>query len=145
MQIRMLVALLAAVLSLGLVACGGDDEDAEPPAEVEREAPEETTEESAEEESAGAEEVSEVSLVEFAFEPPDIAAEQGTTLDLTNDGDIEHDLRVREAGEDIGGTPRFDPGEEEELEVDFDPGEYEIYCSVPGHEESGMVGTMSVE
>ena len=48
-------------------------------------------------------------------------------------------------GEDLGGTEVISGGTETKLKVDFEPGEYEMYCTVPGHEESGMVGTFTVE
>lgn len=34
-------------------------------------------------------------------------------------------------------------GESDELKVDLKPGEYTIYCDIPGHRESGMEGTIT--
>ena len=35
-------------------------------------------------------------------------------------------------------TPLIDAGQSESLEVDLQPGKYMFYCTVPGHEQSGM-------
>lgn len=60
------------------------------------------------------------------------------TLDVTNAGATEHDLRV--SGERVdAATPVLAPGEQATLVVDLD-GESRVllWCSVPGHRAQGM-------
>ena len=49
---------------------------------------------------------------------------------------------------DGGKVPGFkleaSSGESDELKVDLKPGEYTIYCDIPGHREAGMEGTITV-
>lgn len=59
----------------------------------------------------------------------------------------EEDLREREDGGEAVKTPLLDPGEEYNLTVTFGQdysGEIDYICSVPGHADQGMQGTLSV-
>ena len=57
------------------------------------------------------------------------------TFVAKNDGKIPHDLAVKETGEKTNLIP---PGGTAELKVTLNPGKYELYCTVPGHEAAGM-------
>ncbi len=80
-----------------------------------------------------------VSLTEFAISGPLEVAPGGSLL-VTNDGSQQHDLVID------GGpaTAMLGSGESETLVVDLPEGEYEVYCSVSGHAEAGMVTTLTV-
>jgi uncharacterized cupredoxin-like copper-binding protein len=59
------------------------------------------------------------------------------TFQVANDGKIQHDLAVEGNGIDEK-TPLIDAGQSKKLQVDLKPGKYKFYCTVPGHEQSGM-------
>jgi len=85
----------------------------------------------------------EVVAGDFAFDPAEIEAEAGEDLviALTSD-DILHDFTIDEL--DVQVTA--DAGETEEGGIsDLEPGDYTYYCSVPGHREAGMEGTLTVQ
>ena len=83
-----------------------------------------------------------VELTEFDVSPATLEVAAGGTLEVTNAGAIEHDLAVRDAGV---GTAMLGAGASESLSVTgLAPGTYEVYCTVPGHDTSGMVGTLRV-
>jgi len=90
----------------------------------------------------GAREI-EVTGTSFAFDPEEItvAAGEDVTIVLTAD-DILHDFTV----EDAEGHVAADAGETASggLRID-EPGTYTFYCSVEGHREAGMEGTLVVE
>jgi nitrite reductase (NO-forming) len=76
---------------------------------------------------------------EFAFDPVDFVAEPGTyTGLLVNDGEIEHDITF-DGGEPVVAAP----GETVEFEFEVPEGGVDYTCSIPGHEDAGMVGTVS--
>ncbi|MCS7173917.1 MAG: cupredoxin domain-containing protein [Armatimonadetes bacterium] len=82
---------------------------------------------------------------EFAFEPKEIKVKVGqpVKLVLENKGVIEHDIVIEKLNVK---TEALKPGKSGE--VTFTPkskGRYLIYCSVPGHKEAGMVGTLMVQ
>lgn len=64
---------------------------------------------------------------------------------LENVGSAEHDFTIDEAYENVsvpeGTAP---PGETVEGTLELFPGEWTYYCSVPGHRQQGMVGTITV-
>jgi len=86
-----------------------------------------------------------ITASDFRFEPPDITirAGQWVVVELSNDDDVVHDWMVE-------GVPNADvpvrPGATAKLRFVVDaPGTYRIECSIPGHAEAGMVGTLVVE
>lgn len=64
-------------------------------------------------------------------------------FDVANEGKIEHDLAVEGAGIEKK-TPLIAAGKEAKLEVDLKPGNYKLYCTVPGHEQLGMKTEVTV-
>jgi uncharacterized cupredoxin-like copper-binding protein len=94
--------------------------------------------------STGGDDAIEVVATDLAFDQSEIAipADTDVTVTLHNEGMLEHDFAVDEtdfATEIIGG------GESTEVVVNLAAGEYTFYCSVPGHREAGMEGTLTVE
>ena len=147
---RKLVLVLAvlALAAVGIAACGGGDDDdggGETAATTEEPADAEGTPETG---GAGG------SQVELAANPSGaLAYEQSSldakatevTIDFTNEASVAHNVRVEDAdGNDLGGTEIFAQGEESAT-LDLESGEYTFFCSVPGHREAGMVGTLTVE
>lgn len=94
------------------------------------------------EEAAGA---IEVGMEEYEFIPSDVSAAAGDTVTASNDGQTVHNLTVLDGDEELGATEDVEPGQSGELEVDFDPGDYEMICTIPGHADLGMEGTFTVE
>jgi plastocyanin len=81
---------------------------------------------------------------ELRFSKSTLEAPAGTvTLVMENPSALEHNIAVRgegvgEQGEVVG------EGDESTVTAELEPGEYEFYCSVPGHEAAGMKGTLTV-
>jgi FtsP/CotA-like multicopper oxidase with cupredoxin domain len=83
-----------------------------------------------------------VALGEFAITPQALRAPEGGTLVVTNNGAAPHNLTIE--GTDVA-TADLGSGETEVVDLDgVDPGTYTIFCSIAGHREQGMVGTLVV-
>jgi nitrite reductase (NO-forming) len=77
------------------------------------------------------------------FEPTNITLDAGepTNLTLTNSGRVFHDLTIP----DLDVTLGADPGDTVTTGISIDePGTYEFLCTVPGHADAGMRGTVAV-
>jgi plastocyanin len=65
------------------------------------------------------------------------------TIDFANASPIEHDVTIAQGSSVLGATPVF-AGGSKTLTLTLKPGAYTFYCSVPGHRQAGMEGTLSV-
>jgi plastocyanin len=84
---------------------------------------------------------------EYSFDAETIVLTGGAklTVELDNQGTLAHNLRVFDGATDVGGTPTFVGGDPRGGELDLEPGEYELVCTVGDHEDLGMTGNLTVE
>ena len=147
MKKKLLVLFAAlALASFGLAACGDDDDD-DGDTETTTEEPTDTGTDDTGAATGGGSTVSFTADPggELAFEEDSAEASAGTvTLELTNDSALPHDVQIEGPEGDLGGTDEI-TDDTTSAEVDLEPGEYTFYCSVPGHREGGMEGTLTVE
>ena len=81
---------------------------------------------------------------ELRFSKSTLEAPAGTvTLVMENPSALEHNIAVRGEGVDEQGDV-VGQDEESTVTAELEPGEYEFYCSVRGHEAAGMKGTLTV-
>jgi len=83
---------------------------------------------------------------DIAYEPNELtiqASDLPVTIMMENTGAALHDFSI----DSLDILVAADPGETVEIEIPAGtaPGTYEYYCTVPGHKEAGMVGTLVVE
>jgi uncharacterized cupredoxin-like copper-binding protein len=83
----------------------------------------------------------EVDLADTAFEPDTIEVPAGPTAFFVDNEDLFwHTFTIEGTDVDVRlasrGTHR--------VEVDLEPGTYELVCRIPGHEQVGMTGTIEV-
>jgi uncharacterized cupredoxin-like copper-binding protein len=156
-KISVLAALLVA--SLALVACGGGGSSStastseattpssstEAPTSESGEKPAESGEEA---ESAGG------STIAFEANPEGMLmftemTATGTagndTIEFKNPSSIPHNVAIEDsAGKTVAETKTIGKGETSTM-VELEAGSYTFYCSVPGHRQAGMEGTLTVK
>ena len=89
--------------------------------------------------SGGGGKTVQVSEKEFKIELPSTTLKPGSyTFDLSNDGKVQHDLAIDGPGVSKAKTPMINGGQHATLQVKLSTGEYDFYCSVPGHKQLGM-------
>ncbi len=78
------------------------------------------------------------------FDKKALSAKGGAvTISMTNMSPVEHNLTVASGSSVLGATPTFSGGTKT-LTLSLKPGTYTFYCSVPGHRQAGMEGTLTV-
>ena len=88
-----------------------------------------------------------VSLTEFKFDPGTITVAHGNVVFwLVNTGNTSHDLSIKDSsGNAVATSELVSPGDSKEFDVNnLAAGSYTIVCTQPGHESSGMKGTLTV-
>ena len=122
------VALLAAVVAVGLAGRAVDDSKRNPAG-------------AGTASSAGPATVA-VRLSEFAIEPKEVTIAEGGTLQVTNSGTMPHDLGAKN---NALVTKLIAAGGTDNLSLTgLAPGTYRLYCQVAGHEQAGMVAILHV-
>jgi plastocyanin len=123
---KIAIALALFALLVAVAACGGSSGGAQP---------------------AGS---TKVSMTEFKFDPgtasPITVAHGKVVFWLVNTGNTSHDLSIKDSsGNTVGTSELVSPGDSVEFDVDnLAAGSYTIVCTQPGHEASGMKGTLTV-
>jgi plastocyanin len=81
---------------------------------------------------------------QLSFDTKQLSAKAGKlSILFSNATPIEHNITVAQGGKVLGATPTFTGGSRA-LTVTLARGSYTFYCSVPGHRQAGMEGTLSV-
>jgi uncharacterized cupredoxin-like copper-binding protein len=82
---------------------------------------------------------------QLAFVPKSINTKSGmNTFVFNNSSAVDHSMVIEKpGGGDLAGTPVFQGGTKK-FQVNLQKGTYTFYCSVPGHRQAGMVGTITV-
>lgn len=83
---------------------------------------------------------------ELAYTSTSETSEAGkVTIDFKNPQGLSHDVAIEDSkGETIARTDVIGEGETS-AKANLKPGDYTFYCSVPGHREAGMEGTLTVK
>jgi plastocyanin len=132
---------------------GGESEELEGQAEeggegsVKGEEPVGKTEGEGGKEAKGAETTLQLEASETALEysTTKLSAEAGkVTIDFKNPSALEHNVVIEQNGKELAGFEPIAEGEESES-AELKPGTYTFYCSVPGHRQAGMEGTLTVK
>jgi len=80
----------------------------------------------------------------LSYDTKQLSAKAGTvTITFTNVAPLEHNLTIAQGSKVLGATPTFGGGSRT-LTLSLKAGSYTFYCSVPGHRQAGMEGTLSV-
>jgi plastocyanin len=144
MKKALILIAVVALAGFGLAACGGgDDEDTTAAATAT------TTTETAPAGGGGGASTVDISAPadgSLAFDQTDLTTKAGAvTINFDNPAALSHDVKVEDSsGTELGGTDLVSQGDATAT-VDLQPGSYTFFCSVPGHREAGMEGTLTVK
>ena len=137
-------ACVAVVAALGLVACGGGSNNNDTTAAATP--PPATTTGGGGAGGSSTVNISTPSGTELAYDQKSASAKAGSvTIDFQNNESISHDVAIESpSGDTVGQTDLVASGTANTT-VDLQPGTYQFFCTVPGHRQAGMQGTLTVK
>jgi plastocyanin len=138
------VLAVAAIAALGLAACGGDDDDNG--GSTAAATPATTTGGGGAGGGGSTVDISTPPGSDLAFDQTDVSAKAGrVTVDFNNQQATPHDVVIQDSsGQELGKTDLISSSTAS-TDVELQPGTYTFFCDVPGHEEAGMKGTLTVK
>ncbi len=81
---------------------------------------------------------------QLSYNTTKLSAKAGkVTIEMANMSPVEHNVTIAQGSKVLGATPTF-AGGKKSVTVTLAPGTYTFYCSVPGHRQAGMEGTLTV-
>lgn len=85
-----------------------------------------------------------LTATEFAYDPSavEVAAGSEVKFTLANKGTLEHDITIDSLSYVLYAAVGESPSS---MTPTLAAGTYEFHCSIPGHKEAGMVGTLTVK
>ena len=144
--------LSAAVLALGVAACGGSSGSSSSSGGATSSAAAGTGTSAATSSAAAAGGASGNLAIaanpsgQLAYDKKTLSAKAGkVTITMTNMSPVGHNITIQQgtSGSVLGATPTFNGGTKS-VTVNLTAGTYTFFCSVPGHRAAGMVGTLTV-
>jgi plastocyanin len=82
---------------------------------------------------------------QIAFDTTELTAQSGkVTIDFDNPSSLEHDVAIEQDGTQIAISETITKGSTS-VSAELKPGTYAFLCTVPGHAEAGMEGTLTIE
>jgi plastocyanin len=84
------------------------------------------------------------SPTDLAFDTTSLTSKPGkVTIDFDNPAALEHNVAIDQDGKEIATSETIAEGKTS-VSTDLAPGTYTFLCTVPGHAEAGMEGTLTV-
>jgi plastocyanin len=81
---------------------------------------------------------------QIAYDKTSLTSKPGkVTIDFDNPAALEHDVAIEQNGKEIAVSETITEGETS-VSAELAPGTYTFLCTVPGHAEAGMEGTLTV-
>jgi plastocyanin len=82
---------------------------------------------------------------QILFDKKQLTSKPGeVTIEFTNPAALEHDVAIQQDGEELAKSALIAEGQTS-VSAELAPGTYTFLCTVPGHAESGMEGTLTVK
>jgi plastocyanin len=139
------VIAVAALAATGLVACGGSSNDNSTTA-AQTSTPQTTGTTGGAAGGGSTVDISTPSGSTLAFDQKDATANAGSvTVDFNNQQGLSHDVAIADSSGKVLGQTDLVASGTTSTTVDLQPGTYTFYCTVPGHRDAGMEGTLTVK